>query len=66
MPTERRTVAEMLGEFLREIALLVSVFIPLDLAIESKPLTLEWIAAILIFGGGFLTVGVLIERRRKQ
>ncbi len=39
MTTERKTVAEMIGELLREAALLVGVFMPLDMVFSEKPLS---------------------------
>ena len=55
-----KTFSEMLGEALREIAVLVIVFAPLDRWVERRPYTWEnmWgtfaIAAILFLGGVFL------------
>ncbi len=57
----KQTVAQMLGEFLREAAVLLLVFAPLDMAIQKSPFT--WLNVIAIVAGvGFLLVlGILIE-----
>jgi hypothetical protein len=51
---ERKTVAEMTGEFFREAAVLTAVFIPLDRLLLGEPLTVwAWMAIIGISGGSF-------------
>ena len=62
----RKTVQEMFGEFCREAAVLTAVFIPLDLVILEKPLTLQWVIVILGSSGGLLGLGMACERLRKQ
>jgi hypothetical protein len=54
----------MLGEFLREAAVLVFVFIPLDRAVNGDPLTPRWVLAILAVPALLLACGIVIERRR--
>ena len=62
----RRTVAEMVGEFLREAAVLVFVFVPLVRVLEqNSSLTLAEILTTLVVAGGLLAVGIAIEVRRK-
>ncbi len=51
----------MLGEFLRDTAILVLVFYPLDV----KPLTRIDRELILVASAFLLTLGIIIERRRK-
>ncbi len=63
---ERRSVAEMLGETLREAGVLVGVFMPLDLALEGHGLTLQWGLAIVTLPVALLAGGLMIERRRTQ
>ncbi len=58
---DRRTPAEMLGEFLREAAVLVVVFIPLERLVQGKPLTFGWGLGILIVTGVLLVGGMLME-----
>jgi hypothetical protein len=64
MATEKKTVAEMIGELFRETALLVGVFIPLDMVFTEKPLS----RAVLAFGMAIfllcLALGIVIERLR--
>lgn len=62
----RRTVAEMVGEFFREAAVLVLVFVPIVKFLEQKePLTLGNLLIILITGGGLLAIGIAVERMRE-
>jgi drug/metabolite transporter (DMT)-like permease len=62
--SDRKTVAEMSGEFFREAAVLTVVFIPLDRLLLGEPLTSwSWIA-ILGISGGSLGLGIVIERWR--
>ena len=64
MATERKTVAEMIAETLREAALLVGVFMPLDMVFSEKPLP----HPVLAFGASIfllcLVLGIVIERLR--
>jgi hypothetical protein len=62
---ERKTILEMFGEFCREAAVLTAVFMPLDLILIERSLTLAWGVAILGISGGLLTLGMAMERWRK-
>jgi hypothetical protein len=62
---ERRGVAEMIGETLREAAVLFGVFMPLDLALQGHPLTFGWANAIVFLPTSLLASGVALERRRR-
>jgi hypothetical protein len=63
---ERRSVPEMLGEFLREAGVLVLVFGFLDLYMTDKPVTF-WLAMGIFSVSGFLLAsGILVEVTRKQ
>ena len=61
---DRRSVAEMLGEVFREGAVLLAVFIPLDLFVQGHPLTAWSIAAIVVIPATLLTIGIAMERWR--
>ncbi len=61
----KQTVAQMLGEFVREAAVLVAVFAPLDMAIQKTPFTLLNVIAILASVGFLLVLGILIEVARQ-
>jgi hypothetical protein len=61
--SERRTTLEMVGEYLREIAVLVVVFVPLD-AIFSGKLTVSVVLATMAISAGFLVTGIWAERGR--
>jgi hypothetical protein len=56
----------MLGEVMREVGVLLFVFIPLDLAIQGHGLTLGWVTAILGLPAAFLAAGIYVERTRRQ
>jgi hypothetical protein len=56
-----RLVAALVGESLREMAVLVGVFAPLDALVQGKPLTLRYaLVTIGIFAVLFVT-GVVLE-----
>ena len=61
--SEKRTPAEMVGDYLREIAVLVMVFVPLD-AVFSRVLTLRLLLATLVISGVFLAGGIWVEVKR--
>ena len=65
MEVSRKGVAEMLGDALREIAVLLIVFAPLDRWVEKRPY--GWRDFWQTFGlGAILFVsGVAIERTRR-
>lgn len=61
-------MAEMLGEFAREFALLLLVFVPLDVLFKDQGEPYFWIgiALTLLICAILFTGGVLIERKRRQ
>lgn len=62
----RRTVPEMVGEFLREAAVLVFVFVPLIRVFElGETLTVGDVLFTLLAGSILLTAGILFEVKRK-
>jgi hypothetical protein len=68
---EPKSVAAMIGEMLRDVAVLMLVFVPLDVFIAWH-FTLSWTASILIIettllGCGILAaIGIWVERRRER
>jgi biotin transporter BioY len=58
---QKRTAAEMFGEFVRESAVLVAVFWPLEMEFNKIPFTLQNIGAIIGVVGLLLTFGIVIE-----
>jgi membrane-anchored protein YejM (alkaline phosphatase superfamily) len=63
----RKTTLEMLGEFFREFALLILVFVPLEFFLQVHE-TYRWqvmIAAILV-SSMLLAGGKIIERTRER
>jgi hypothetical protein len=58
----------MLGEFFRELAILILVFVPLESfrsANGQVRVLREMIGATLLVSSGFLLLGVAIERGRR-
>jgi hypothetical protein len=66
MAQERRSVAEMIGEFMRELALLILVFVPLDRLFRAsgKRFWFEFGACVAL-SLMVLAIGVVIELRRE-
>ena len=62
MAADRKSVSEMIGEFLRDVAILVLVFYPLDM----KPLSRIDRELIVVASVLLLTLGIIIERRRRS
>jgi hypothetical protein len=60
---EKSSVAEMLGEFLRETAVLVLVFVPLEFY-KNWPVSPYWIIGIVAFSLLMLLGGIALERNR--
>ena len=59
-----RTLAEMIGETLREAALLVAVFGWLDRVVQEEPFFGQWAWTVMGLAAMLYAVGVLIERLR--
>ena len=62
----RKSIVEMVGEFLREAAVLVLVFGFLDQLSKGQPLDATWSAFILLVSAFSLTLGILFERERRE
>jgi hypothetical protein len=56
-----RLVARLLGEFLREAAVLVAVFGPLEMIVQEKRLTVGIVVGILTMVIALFSFGVLLE-----
>ena len=62
---EKESVAEMIGAFLREAAVLVLVFVPLEVY-KSPPIRpLPWLLGVLAFSSVTLGLGIVLERNRE-
>ena len=61
-----KTVAEMIGEYLREAAVLVGVFVILDKLVEGREVTWTWAVTGLSASLALLVVGILIEVARRR
>ena len=68
---ESKSIAEMIGEMFREAAVLVTVFVPLDVVVAFY-LTLHWrdmviiVESTLIATAALGTTGIMIERWRNR
>jgi hypothetical protein len=60
--SDKKSVSEMIGEFLRDVAILVLVFYPLDM----RPLSPIDRELIVIASVSLLSLGIIIERRRRS
>lgn len=63
--SEKKSVAEMSGEFLREAGVLVGVFGFLDELIEDRPLRQIWLGGVVTVTLLLVLAGVALERYRK-
>jgi hypothetical protein len=60
-----RTTAELIGETIREIGILIAVFAPLDAAFHEGKfgwLTLICLVVLEFSGWGLMVAGVVLER----
>jgi hypothetical protein len=61
----QKTTAEMISEYLREAAVLVAVFIPLDRILsQGKTFTRQWFWITVGIGTVLLLSGITLERVR--
>ena len=61
---QNSTPAEMIGELLRDAAVLVGVFGPLEMFITKQPLTWLSLLIILLLVLALATAGIVIEVKR--
>jgi hypothetical protein len=60
-----RHLSEMFGEYLREAAVLVLIFVPLDLLVpKANYLRPKWLALTLLLSLGAFSLGAWLERRK--
>ena len=64
-PSTRQLVAALVGESLREIAVLVVVFAPLDVRVQGIALTPRASLGIIVVVVMAFTLGVYLETRRR-
>ena len=64
MAGESRTIAEMWGDFLREAAVLVAVFAPLEAIVTHgiEGLTVGRVGVIVALAGGLLIAGMTVDK----
>jgi hypothetical protein len=56
-----RLAAALIGESLREMAVLVIVFAPLDLVVQSKSLTLRYVLGTMAVFAVLFVTGIALE-----
>jgi len=62
---EPKSIAEMAADALREMAILLFVFAPLEFALNEKPvLTSSDVGAIVGLGAMLFGLGLILERKR--
>jgi len=57
----KRRATRRAGEFLREYALLIAVFYPLDVYLQSTALTVGQLITTLLISGSLWTIGVILD-----
>jgi len=62
MPDHPKTFTEMLGETLREVAVLVIVFVPLDVLVSGRHFAWIWFLATVGISAPLFLMGVALER----
>lgn len=60
----RQQVAALIGESFREVAVLVAVFVPLDLYVQGRTLTVQTALATIALVCLSLALGVFLEVKR--
>ena len=62
----QKSIAEMISEYLREAAVLVAVFIPLDRILsQGKTFTRQWFWITVGVSAVLLVAGITLERVRQ-
>jgi hypothetical protein len=61
---ERKGISEMAGEALRETAVLVVVFVPLDVLVSNLRFNWQWGVATFAISARLFALGVWFERQR--
>jgi hypothetical protein len=63
-----KSVAEMIGEFLRESGLLILVFIPIDSLLDYQKAVImwRWLFALFLLGIMAIIIGMAVERSRES
>ena len=65
-PAEEASTAHMVSEFIREAAVLLFVFAPLDWVVQKDTsLTGSGVLGILLLSGAFLYIGIRVENTRQ-
>ena len=58
-----RALAAFVGESLREIAVLIMVFAPLDMFVQGRPLTTRFIVVTILSTSMLIALGFFLEVR---
>jgi len=64
---EVKDVGEMIGDFLREAAVLVLVFFPLDIAMkDGGNIPLSFVSVVIALSLSLLVAGIYFEKKRGE
>jgi len=68
-PHKPKSFSEMFGEYFREAAVLILIFVPVDLLIprgegQGRSISARWLAATLLLSLAMLGFGMWLERRK--
>ena len=63
--TDKKSVAQMIGEVLRDIGILIVVFFPLDEWLTWKTVTPIFVSVSVLLSAAAVTVGIVMERKRR-
>jgi hypothetical protein len=64
LPADKEPVGKMLGEVLRDMGLLVLVFMPLETALSKAPVPVGTFWQGIGYGLGLVILGIVLERKR--
>lgn len=64
-PSKMACVAELVGESLREIAVLIAVFAPLDMFVQGRPLTVRSMGVMITIVVPVFVLGVFLEVKQR-
>ncbi|HLZ49231.1 MAG TPA: hypothetical protein VKP61_00635 [Candidatus Acidoferrum sp.] len=63
--SERKSIAEMMGEVLRDAGVLIIVFFPIDQWLAFHQLTVGFALGTLVASAALIAGGIWIERSRR-
>jgi len=61
---EKKAVSEMIGELLREMGVLLAVFVPLEVLFSGRSVATTIVIVGMVVSAVFLILGLAVERLR--